>query len=308
MSTGGTDFQHRSTEEGRAAQDIAERVVSGAGFVNVQRNTRFQDLGVTVNIRADDSSGETWHFDVSGAFTTSLPGLVRTDTMWKALGRANVLHQGGIERLIILTTNLPRQGSVGDKALRAASATFFDAIEMMSDEGRERLRRYAAGSRQVPLPGLRPAAVVYPGLRQRSTSFGLDVSVPVNQLATRDLPAPAPSWNVQAMPHRLRVFLPSKTATGFDIPAARRNRVGRELITMLSDFAGGTTGVEAIGSWIDPIGGVMHERVSTIEAYAARPFPVGLVRAVILKLLADLEQHTAALLIDGAMHLVTPTT
>jgi hypothetical protein len=40
---------------------------------------------------------------------------------------------------------LPRKGSEGDIALRNAEDIIFDAIEMRSDEGYEKLRKYAAG-------------------------------------------------------------------------------------------------------------------------------------------------------------------
>ena len=92
-----------------------------------------------VNFIAVDDAGKEWYFDVSGAFTSKRAGLIRTDTMWKTLGRANVLHQAGIERLVLLTTNLPKADSSGHCALTAASQTFFDAIEMLTSEGKARL-------------------------------------------------------------------------------------------------------------------------------------------------------------------------
>jgi hypothetical protein len=49
---------------------------------------------------------------------------------------------------------LPRAGSEGDKALRAASpGSFWDAIAMLADKDRSRLAAYAAGDRDLPVPG-----------------------------------------------------------------------------------------------------------------------------------------------------------
>lgn len=48
---------------------------------------------------------------------------MRTDPMWKTLGRANVLHQIGIERVVLLTTNLPKVDSAGHCAMVAAAPT-----------------------------------------------------------------------------------------------------------------------------------------------------------------------------------------
>ena len=142
------DFQSRATREGKAAQKLAEEVLIQAGFRDIEPNQRIRKTGVTVNFVARDADGETWFFDVSGAFTSHRGGLLRTDTVWKSLGRANALR-GRLSKsapIVFLTTNLPKRPSEGDTALRAAGPeAFFDAIEMLSDEGRERLERYAKG-------------------------------------------------------------------------------------------------------------------------------------------------------------------
>ena len=59
--------------------------------------------------------------------------------------RAHALAGKGIERIVLLTSDLPRKGSEGDIALRNADDIIFDSIEMRSDEGYEKLRKYAAG-------------------------------------------------------------------------------------------------------------------------------------------------------------------
>ncbi len=156
------DFWSRATREGKAAQKLAEEVLVGAGFTIRDRNHRIARTGVTVNFVAADAAGGTWLFDVSGAFTSHRGGLLRTDTVWKSLGRAHAIR-GSLERghldpgtpVVFLTTHLPRRPSEGDTALRAAGPkAFFDAIEMLSDEGRSRLERYAeGGNAAAPLSG-----------------------------------------------------------------------------------------------------------------------------------------------------------
>ncbi len=156
------DFWSRATREGKAAQKLAEEVLVGAGFTVRERNHRIARTGVTVNFVAEDAAGGTWLFDVSGAFTSHRGGLLRTDTVWKSLGRAHAIR-GSLERghldpgtpVVFLTTHLPRRPSEGDTALRAAGPkAFFDAIDMLSDEGRSRLERYAeGGNAAAPLPG-----------------------------------------------------------------------------------------------------------------------------------------------------------
>jgi hypothetical protein len=83
--------------------------------------------------------------------------LLRTDTVWKTLGRAHVLRGEQLQGpLVFLTSHLPRKGSEGYTALKkvAEQGGFFDAIEMRSADGYERLRKYAEGGHsEVPLSG-----------------------------------------------------------------------------------------------------------------------------------------------------------
>jgi hypothetical protein len=149
------DFQSRARREGKAAQRLAEDFLGKAGFRIKDRNYRFPKTGVTVNFAALDDADQTWFFDVSGAFTSHRGGLLRTDTVWRSLGRANALKgRGLVEPIVFLTTDLPRRPSEGDTALRAAGPNaFFDAIEM-TDDGLQRLKRYAEGGyTKKPLVG-----------------------------------------------------------------------------------------------------------------------------------------------------------
>ena len=149
-------FQRRAVEHGKKAQDIAQHVLTQAGFRIVRRDHTKPKLGVHINFVAEDRAGATWYFDVSGAFTTSRPGLQRTDTLWKTLGRASVLAANGFAPLVFLTTNLPLPGQAGDVALRSLGKKgFYDAMEMLNEHDLKRLRRYAQGGRckLPPLPG-----------------------------------------------------------------------------------------------------------------------------------------------------------
>jgi DNA modification methylase len=147
------DFQARASKEGKVAQAIAEQILEESGFTIVARNARLRGLGVTVNFVGTDDNGGHWYFDVSGAFTTTRGGLLRTDTVWKSLGRAHVLAGNGKTPVVLVTSHLPRKGSEGDVALHAAGIeTIFDVVEMFSEEDRRRLEKYATGQ-DVPVEG-----------------------------------------------------------------------------------------------------------------------------------------------------------
>jgi hypothetical protein len=150
---GNDDFQARASKEGKAAQDIAHARLVSAGFQNILKNQKLPGTGVRMNFTADDANGDPWYFDVSGAFTTTRGGLLRTDTVWKTLGRANVLRKSDA-RIVFITSHLPKRGSEGFQALKAAGpGAFFDAIEMYDEAGLTRLAHYAAGAVKEPDPG-----------------------------------------------------------------------------------------------------------------------------------------------------------
>jgi site-specific DNA-methyltransferase (adenine-specific) len=186
--SGDDDFQDRAAREGKAVQAIAERVLEGAGFRIVGRNLRLRGLGLTVDLLAVDAAELPWYFDVSGAFTTTMGGLIRTDTVWKCLGRAHVLANNGKAPVVFLTSHLPRRGTEGDVALKAAGRrAFFDAVEMLSDEGRSRLGTYAQGGRHaVPIAGFwTEADLARPGEQAPDALFDI---TPLGPETTKGVP------------------------------------------------------------------------------------------------------------------------
>ncbi|MGH9285905.1 MAG: DNA-methyltransferase, partial [Acidimicrobiales bacterium] len=141
------DFQARAVREGRKAKELARLVLEQCGFTAVRTDVKYPVLGVEVNFVASDATGADWAFDVSGGFTSTRAGLRRTDTLWKALGKAAVLHEArrGIP-LVLLTTDAPAKASAGDAALRVLlgpGKAIYDVVELLSAEGQERLHRYA---------------------------------------------------------------------------------------------------------------------------------------------------------------------
>jgi site-specific DNA-methyltransferase (adenine-specific) len=144
----GEDFQARAVREGRAAKELAGLVLQECGFLEIQSDVRFPQ-GVEVNFEARDLTGRRWFFDVSGGFTSTRPGLRRTDTLWKAVGKAAVL-QGVHPKvpLVLLTTHGPTSGSAGDAALsvvRGKNRPIADVIELLQEADLKRLRSYAEG-------------------------------------------------------------------------------------------------------------------------------------------------------------------
>ena len=142
-------FQARAVRQGRKAQELAWTVLAESGFCDIQDRVSIEG-GVEVNYSALDQRGHRWLFDVSGAFgVTQRPGLRRTDTLWKAIGRAAVLHSRPVrEPLVLLTTDRPAPDSAGQSALDAVTGEgkpIRAVIEMGALEDLERLGRFASG-------------------------------------------------------------------------------------------------------------------------------------------------------------------
>lgn len=148
--------KQRALADGKAAGKLATEVLEAAGFEIVATNKRIPRTGVAVSFVAADADGAPWYFDVAGPFTSHRGGMSRNDVVWRSLGRASALRgRAGDTPLVLLTTHLPRPSSEGDMALRAAGpSTVFDVLDLLSSDGRERLRGYAAGGHAAtPAPG-----------------------------------------------------------------------------------------------------------------------------------------------------------
>jgi site-specific DNA-methyltransferase (adenine-specific) len=146
----GEDFQARAAREGKAAKDVARQLLEECGFTDLVADVKLAG-GVEVNFSAQDLGGNTWYFDVSGGFTSNRPGLKRTDTLWKAIGKAAVIHQVTRNaRLVLLTTDAPTPGSAGAHALDEVvgeKKPIRAVIEMLRADDWQTLRRFASTKR-----------------------------------------------------------------------------------------------------------------------------------------------------------------
>lgn len=148
VSTEGDELE-RAVREGRQAKELAAILLESSGFGEIRRDVKFSGRGAEVSFVARDRRGGDWMFDVSGALTSNRGGLRRTETLWKVLGKAAVLHASGIGmRLVLITTDAPRRGSAGRLALDSltgAERPIWDVVELLDPSGAERLGNYALG-------------------------------------------------------------------------------------------------------------------------------------------------------------------
>ena len=121
-------------------------MLTEAGFTITGRRQRIPKTGVTIDVEAHDAAGQRWLFDIAGPFASHRGGLLRTEAVWRALGRASAIRGrlGPDVPIVLLASHLPRRPSESDTILRAAGPdAFFDAIDLLSTDARARLARYA---------------------------------------------------------------------------------------------------------------------------------------------------------------------
>jgi DNA modification methylase len=151
LTAEGEDELSRGLRQGLQARELAGILLGTCGFVNIRPDVKIPGLGLEVHFLATDQTGGDWAFDVSGAFTSNRSGLKRAETLWRALGRATVLHETKPDlALVLLTTDRPKRGSAGHLSLDAvtgAGRPVFDLVELLEVSGHERLRDYALRGR-----------------------------------------------------------------------------------------------------------------------------------------------------------------
>ena len=132
--------------DGASATTVARAALEAAGFSDVRPNRRLRGLGLAVDFTGTDAAGRTWYFDVAGPNSAYRGGMARSETVWRALGRAHVLAATNHAPFVVLTTQLPRAGTEADRALRAPGpGGIFDVVDLLSADARARLKAYARG-------------------------------------------------------------------------------------------------------------------------------------------------------------------
>lgn len=148
----GEPYELDSARQAGSKDRVAE-VLAAAGFeAGDGPGVRLKGTGVTVHDVVTDGTGGRWVIELGGAFVRYRGGLTSVDAVWRTLGRAHALRGLG-ERVLVLTSMLPKHRSEFDLALRAAGPdAMFDVIDVFDPEALERLAAYAGGA-TAQLPG-----------------------------------------------------------------------------------------------------------------------------------------------------------
>jgi len=151
--------------DGVSAVTLARAALETAGFADVRPNRRLRGLGLAVDFTGTDAAGRTWYFDVAGSNSAYRGGMARSETVWRALGRAHVMAASGRAPFVVLTTQLPRSGTEADRALRAPGpGGLFDAVDLLCPDAGSRLAAYGGGRCGSPRVGFWSPGDLAPGV------------------------------------------------------------------------------------------------------------------------------------------------
>ncbi len=126
---------------------VAMAVLEEAGFKVTKEKAKLPP-GVSVSLLAEDRSGKTWAFDISGGFTVVPNGLSKSDTLFRSIGKAAVIAaEFANPPLVLLTSDLPTS-KAGKNAIESIKGTtIVEALDLLDPNAHARLAELAQGEK-----------------------------------------------------------------------------------------------------------------------------------------------------------------
>ncbi len=105
---------------GWSSKDLAKWLLTEAGFTQLDDQAVVMP-GVAPTLRAVDTAGRPWWFEVVGGRTSNRPGAQRTDLLWRAIAKGAVVREADPSTgFAVLTVGRPPRASAG-RALAAVT-------------------------------------------------------------------------------------------------------------------------------------------------------------------------------------------
>ncbi len=158
-STEHENWLEQSRSEGAAAKEVARRMLVLAGFDKFGPISEgVKAAGIEFSFSVIDAAGRQLLIDFSGAFSSSRPGLKRSEILFRSLGKASAVSllladQSGHltdPQLVLMSTDVPTKRSAQGRALSAAldvnNGTVAEVV-LLDEQGLLTLRQLASGLR-----------------------------------------------------------------------------------------------------------------------------------------------------------------
>lgn len=123
-----TDFQGSSSRQGRQFADQCDELLRNYGF-QLHGPLVVREVGVEIDRVAMSPSGRRIWFEYKGSVQGSRPGLLRTDTLKKAIANGALLQAVDPRHpYLVLTSHLPELGAGAAMLGTALSAGYLDDV------------------------------------------------------------------------------------------------------------------------------------------------------------------------------------
>jgi hypothetical protein len=123
-----TDFQAAAGIQGRQFAEQCDTLLSTYGYA-IHARVVLPEVGVEIDRVATAPSGRTIWFEYKGSVQGNRPGLIRTDTLKKAVANGALLR-GLTERqpYVVLTSHVPEERSGAAMLKTALDLGYFDDV------------------------------------------------------------------------------------------------------------------------------------------------------------------------------------
>jgi hypothetical protein len=140
------NFQSRGVKQGATFETLCRQILGDYGFECLAKQ-RIKEVGIEIDVPAITSGGQEIWFNCKGSWYGNRPGLIRTDTLKKAITEGYLCKTGikDCPPLVVLTSHLPTTGvaSLWLEAIRKGDI-FEDVICISDTSSMKRLERIAA--------------------------------------------------------------------------------------------------------------------------------------------------------------------
>lgn len=137
-----TDFQGSSSRQGRQFAEQCDELLRNYGFL-LHGPLTLPEVGVEIDRVATAPSGSRIWFEYKGSVQGNRPGLLRTDTLKKAIANGALIQAVDPRSpYVVLTSHVPTTGA-GAAMMRTAIAARYldDVVCVYRPEDTARLRR-----------------------------------------------------------------------------------------------------------------------------------------------------------------------
>lgn len=128
-----TDFQSLSGRQGRQFAEQCDTLLGGMGY-RLDGRLRLDDVGVEIDQQALSPGRRRVWFEYKGSIQGTRPGLIRTDTLKKAVANGALLRGRDEPGLyVVLTSHLPESGAGRAMLETAVRLKYFDDVICVYD-------------------------------------------------------------------------------------------------------------------------------------------------------------------------------